>query len=1299
MPLLGSILMMKKSATRKNIFLLSVPTLLVLVIAATLFWFFDRMKIANDMRERTFITIGAVQEILVTMVNAETGVRGYVLTGEDYMLKPFAHARAQIAQDITHLREISFTPTTKKQVDVLGPAVAARLTHMQESLDIKAKGTLDELTLGKRSIEGRQLMEQVRADIDEYKRLQNAQLQLYGEHYQTSMNLLFTFIVCASVFMLLFAQVFAYGIYRNIHQRLMNLVHLETKRSLDTQEAMNHQLNIAYHTVQDSEKKLEVTLNSIADAVIATDAQARVTLVNHVAEQITGWAQDEAMGRPIADIFKMVNKETREPITDLVVDALLAGTVQGSHDSLLIARNGNQCNISDACAPMRDHDGHVIGAVLVFRDVTAENLAQQALLDSNALVQTILSTVADAIITFDVRTNLIETVNTAAEKMFGYTSAELIGKRFSAIVPELSEDNGSLDYYNSTPEERFHGLIREVTGQRKDGQYFPMEIAVSEMRLGGQRYFTGVLRNISARKHAEATMLESENRYRNLFNTIDEGFCTIELIYENNKVVDYRFIEVNPSFEKQTGLKNVTGKTIMELVPNFETKWFDIYGKVVATGESIRVAEEVSALNRIFDVYACRDQIRDSKKVIVLFTDITERIRSEHALRESDERVRLATEATGVGIWEWNLITNTLHWDAQMFRIYGVEPTPDGLVDYNNWASYIYPADLRIQQEALQKAIRSGSRSIREFRITPMDYDGVRHIRSVETMRTNGRGQIESIVGTHLDITERKRTEDTLRENERHLRAVIDALPVAIYTTDANGALTHFNQAAVDFSGKTPQLGTDHWCISMKLWRPDGAPLPHDQCPMALALKEDRQILGAEAIAERPDGTRVWFTAHPTPLHDATGKLIGGINMLIDVTERKRLDKVLLENNIELKKAKNQADKANLAKSDFLSNMSHELRTPLSAILGFAQLMAGSKTPPTPSQKRSIDQILQAGWYLLDLINEILDLTLIESGKLSFSMEQVSVPVLMQECYTMIEPQAIQRKITLHFRTPETDVVVKADHTRLKQVLINLLSNAVKYNRERGTVTVTCTETSPGLIRLSVIDTGEGLSSEKVAQLFQPFNRLGKENSAVEGTGIGLVMTKRLIELMGGQIYVESTPGKGTTFSIELELIANKQITNITEIERNDIISRQPKNSVNKNTLLYVEDNPANLMLIEDILAARDDIELLSARDGYAGIELARNTLPDLILMDINLPGINGTEALKILAKDPLTSHIPVIALSANAIPRDIEKGLAAGFFRYLTKPIKIHEFIDTIDLALELGTEKPIRKSKENII
>jgi PAS domain S-box-containing protein len=636
-----------------------------------------------------------------------------------------------------------------------------------------------------------------------------------------------------------------------------------------------------------------------------------------------------------------------------------------------------------------------------------------------------------------------------------------------------------------------------------------------------------------------------------------------------------------------------------------------------------------------------------------------------------------------------------MSWDKQMFRIYGVEPTADGFVDSSVWLQHLLPED-RIEQEGWRNSVHLHQGRHREFRILQDGTNAIRHIRSVDTLRTDANGRPESIIGTNLDITEIKHTEEILRESERHLRAVINALPVAIYATDADGNLTHFNQTAVDFSGCTPELGNDKWCKGLKLFHPNGSAMPYDDCPMAIALREGRPLFGVEAMAERPDKSRINFLAHPTPLRDASGRIIGGINMLIDISERKRLDQVLLENNLELNKAKTLAEKANRAKSDFLSNMSHELRTPLNAILGFAQLIDASNPQPTPSQKRSVLQILQAGWYLLDLINEILDLTLIESGRLPLSMEIVSLPDLMRECKAMVEPQALNRNITLNFPEFDAPFKVNADSTRLKQVIINLLSNAIKYNRPNGTVTVSCTEYRTGRARISVEDTGEGLSPDQLAQLFQPFNRLGKENSNEEGTGIGLVMTKRLVKLMGGKIAVESTLGKGTVFSVEL-VMGTENALPIAHADLNSLSDyQQIKTGSTKRTLLYVEDNPANLTLIEDIIAAHTDFSLLTARDGFAGVELARLAQPDLILMDINLPGMSGTEALKILANDSLTQHIPVIALSANAIPQDIQRGLEAGFFRYITKPIRINEFMSSLDAALELNQKEPSTLKKE---
>jgi len=452
----------------------------------------------------------------------------------------------------------------------------------------------------------------------------------------------------------------------------------------------------------------------------------------------------------------------------------------------------------------------------------------------------------------------------------------------------------------------------------------------------------------------------------------------------------------------------------------------------------------------------------------------------------------------------------------------------------------------------------------------------------------------------------------------------------------------------------------------------------------ALAFKASR---GIEDIYELTyickDGSRFPAIVSITALRDDFGQIIGYLLIGTDNSVRKQVELALHE-------AMSVAEKANRAKSDFLSSMSHELRTPLSAILGFAQLIESGTPQPTPAQKRSVDQILRAGWYLLELINEILDLALIESGRLSLSLEPISLGEVLHECQTMIEPQAHGRGIRISFPHFAKPCILRADRMRIKQILINLLSNAIKYNRVGGSVKLACTNLADHRIRICIEDTGLGLSPDKMAQLFQPFNRLGQEAHAEEGTGIGLVMTKRLIELMGGTIGVESTVGQGSVFWIEIDLADENQLAPV-KADISALVALAIADDARLRTILYVEDNPANLMLVEDLIARRSDLRLLSARDGYQGIELARAARPDVILMDINLPGINGIRALRILSEDPLTLHIPVIALSANAIPRDIKKGLEAGFFRYLTKPIKVNEFMDTLDLALkfaETGTD-----------
>ncbi len=445
----------------------------------------------------------------------------------------------------------------------------------------------------------------------------------------------------------------------------------------------------------------------------------------------------------------------------------------------------------------------------------------------------------------------------------------------------------------------------------------------------------------------------------------------------------------------------------------------------------------------------------------------------------------------------------------------------------------------------------------------------------------------------------------------------------------------------------------------------------------ALAFKASRCI---EDIYEltyiRKDGSRFPAIVSITALRDDQEALIGYLLIGTDNSARKRVE-------MQLNEAVAAAEKANLAKSDFLSSMSHELRTPLNAILGFAQLVESGTPAPTPTQKRSVDQILKAGWYLLELINEILDLALIESGKLSLSVEPVSLQEVLVECRSMVESQARQRSIGMAFPRLPAHSYVKADRTRLKQVLINLLFNAIKYNQPSGHVSVECDEPTPGTLRISVRDTGAGLSPEQVSQLFQPFNRLGQESGKEEGTGIGLVVTQRLVQLMGGAIGADSTQGVGSVFWVEMALATapGLSLEISSEPPPSPLVDGEPLQ-----TVLYVEDNPANLELVEQIIARRSNLRLLGAADASLGIEFARVYRPKVILMDINLPGISGIEAMKILRSDPVTAHIPIIALSANAVPRDIQRGMDAGFFNYITKPIKVGQLMDAIDAALAVS-------------
>ena len=394
------------------------------------------------------------------------------------------------------------------------------------------------------------------------------------------------------------------------------------------------------------------------------------------------------------------------------------------------------------------------------------------------------------------------------------------------------------------------------------------------------------------------------------------------------------------------------------------------------------------------------------------------------------------------------------------------------------------------------------------------------------------------------------------------------------------------------------------------------------------------------------------------------------------------------------RQAREAAETANRAKSDFLSRMSHELRTPLNAILGFGQLLELDELGPT--QQESVDQILKGGRHLLDLINEILDISRIETGSLALSPEPVSVGEAVADVVTLMQPLADERRVRLTSEPAvpgESDqgLHVLADRQRLKQILLNLVANAIKYNRDGGIVTVAYHTDGESQLRISVIDNGPGIRSEDLGRLFTPFERLGAEATGVEGSGVGLALCRRLAEAMGGTVDVESTFGQGSRFSVQLPLVEGP----LQRHERlHGVATESPderKAESGRRKILYIEDNLSNLRLIERVLGARSDLEVIPAMQGRLGLELAREIQPAAILLDLHLPDLGGDEVLRQIRADDLTSTIPVLILSADATAGQVERLMAEGADAYLTKPLDVRELNQVLTDKLDgVGASRP---------
>jgi PAS domain S-box-containing protein len=658
---------------------------------------------------------------------------------------------------------------------------------------------------------------------------------------------------------------------------------------------------------------------------------------------------------------------------------------------------------------------------------------------------------------------------------------------------------------------------------------------------------------------------------------------------------------------------------------------------------------------------------------VCMSVDVTARHQLEKDMRESESRFRNLFESSPDPVW---IIDNYRFVECNQAAVNKL-----GYAD-REAVLHLHPAQISPERQpdgeaSLEKAERMMDNALERggnrFEWLHTRADGGTFFAEVTLSAFELQGR-RCLYCVWRDITGRKQAAAQLAASEVRFRQLFAVAPVPLCYVGRDGRLIEINERFTRTFGYTlddvPNL--DAWWLRA---HPDAdyrrRVLQTWKAALARAARQGRDIEPMEYEVASKDGR-------------VRTMLISGITVgddflatFFDLTERKEAERAILA-------SKEAAEAASRAKSNFLSSMSHELRTPLNSIIGFAQMLdMGVPGPLAPTQKEAVGHILGGGRHLLGLINEILDLARIEAGKLDLAIETVPLKPLMAEIVAYSISAAAPRRIEIgaNCQFCSACLAVRADRSRMKQVLLNLLNNAVKYNREDGLVTITCRQVNEA-VRIAVTDTGPGIEPAQQARLFEPFQRLGAENSAVEGTGIGLVISKKFTEAMGGRIGFESEVGVGSRFWLDLP-VADSDPVHGPAPETAATQPAEPVDDLARGRVLYIEDNPANVTLMKALFRQLPGVELGVAGSAEAGLEVARLDLPDLVLLDINLPGISGLEALRRLQADPLTAAIPAIAVSASAMPRDVEAGLAAGFHAYFTKPFDVAAVLAVIRAIL----------------
>jgi PAS domain S-box-containing protein len=1012
------------------------------------------------------------------------------------------------------------------------------------------------------------------------------------------------------------------------------------------------------------ESEMNSILNTVPALIWYKDRDSNIVRANRAAAALAGLSPEEMSGRPHSDFFPaeaivryraddLKVLESEEPLLDL-------------RESLDSSDKTHHFRVDRV--PYRDESGEVIGLIVMASDITRQEEAEQALLNNEERLRRSQTFANIGTWDWNIQTGDLYWSERIAP-LFGYEVGALETTYENFLNAVHPDDRELVSTAVGACVETGAGYNIEHRVVWPDGQvrWLSEKGDVVRDENGAPLHMLGVVQDIHDRKVAEqalkdseAALSENEEKFRSLYELSPVGIALNEM--------DGDFLDANQAFLDIVGYtaEECRNLTYWALTP-------DEYAP--------QEAEQLASLDKIgrygpYEKEYCR---KDGQRVPVLLSgtivhdlegkpriwsivqDIAERKQTEQELRASEERLLEAQQLARIGNWQADIVSGALEWSDVIYEIFGYEPQSFE-PSIEAFKQAVHPDDVVTVAESERRARETGIHDVVHRIIRP---DGeVRYVHELARSVLDDDGRLLRLVGTVQDVTEVKLAEQDLAIYRR----IFDSTKQGIGVTDAQGDLVYSNRAHDEIHGYTHEeiVGkpfTTFFAEKTQAWAVD---------EILGAVQSGHGWSGLLPIM-RKDGSELITSANVGFINDDEGKLQNIFNILSDYSPE-------LLRQQQLQEAKETAEQASRAKSEFLSSMSHELRTPMNAILGFTQLIQGDDNL-TAEQHESMDDIANAGNHLLELINEVLDLARIEAGKMDLSIGSVAIGDVIAASRNLITPMAERHHIQLVFSSSCFDGgFVRADFTRTKQVLLNLLSNAVKYNREGGRIQVDCQGLDNNRLRISVSDTGRGISEAKQGGLFEAFNRLDAGGGNIEGTGIGLVITRHLVELMGGEIGVESVVDEGSTFWFELPCAVG-DVAKTGGSQREAVNSHVGLGAGRK--VLYIEDNPVNLKLVSKLIEKRTAITLLGAEEPMRGIELAKEHRPDLILLDINLPEISGYEVLRRLREMAETRDIPVVALSANAMADDLQRGEAAGFDGYLTKPINVKEFFRVLEQML----------------